>query len=191
NPVHNLRLRHADAERHSRCNPFRNANNIRLNSGVFDRPPLTRPARAGLNLIDYHENAVSVADASNFMEKCIGGDNVSALTLNRLDKDRRNLFGWQSGFEQLLLDKPRAAETKLLFRLRSAAASAIRVGIAHMRNAGDEGGEAPLLLRLRRRQRKRAHRSSVKASEEADNVLTSGMISSQLHRTFNCFCTRV
>ncbi len=172
---------HADAERHARCNAFGDADDIGLDTGVLNGPPLPCPARAGLHLIRNHQDAVTVADAANLLQEVCRSDDVSSLTLNGLEDDRSDLLGRQNRLEELLFDVARAVKGKRLFLLRPAAASAIGIGIAHVMHAGNERSEAALLLRLRGGQRKRSHRAAVKGAEEADDVLPARVVSGKLH----------
>ena len=54
-----------------------------------------------------------------------------------------------------------------------------------MRHSRHERPKAPLLLHLRRRQRKRAHGSSVEAPHKADDLLSSRVIARQLDRALH------
>ncbi len=69
--------------------------------------------------------------------------------------------------------------------------SAIGVGIAHVRHAGNQWREAAALLRLRRCQRQRAHSASMERAVERNDVLPLGVIARQLQRSFNGFSSGV
>ena len=132
-----------------------------------------------------------ITDSADLLQKVIGGDNVPTFSLDRLYKDGGNLFGWKDRLEQLFLDIASARQTKRILRLRSTAASAIRIGITHMCHARHERAEAPLLLNLGAGQRKRAHCPSVKAAKEADDVLPTGVVSGQFQRALDGLGPRV
>ena len=60
-----------------------------------------------------------------------------------------------------------------------------------MRHARHQRREAPLLLRLRRRQRERAHRAPMKRTQKRDDVLPACVIARELHRALNRLCAGV
>src|SRR5947209_5335593 len=124
NPVHNLRFADHNTQRHAGCDALRTANDIGLNAGVFDRPPFPGAANATLDFIHHKENAVAVADASQLLHENIRRDDISALTLHRLDEDSRNFLRSEDGLEQLVFDEPRTAEREGFAVLRSTFAAA-------------------------------------------------------------------
>ena len=126
-----------------------------------------------------------VADAAQLLHEDGGSDDVAALALDGLEEDGGDLFRREDGLEELLFDVAGAAEGEGFFFLRTAAASAIGVGIADVSDAGDEGGEAALLLRLRAGERERAHGAAVEGAEEGDDVLAAGVVAGELHRALD------
>src|SRR6266702_3987087 len=184
-PVHDFGARHADAQRHSRRNALGDADDVGLDAGVLDGPPLSGSAGAGLDVIGDQQNAMPVADAPNLLQENVGRDDVAAFALDRLQNDCGNLFGRQRGLEQLVFDETRAGEPERFRGRQSFVAAAIRVRIGNVSDARNERREAALLLNLRAGKRKRSHGASVKAAEEADDVLASSVIARQLQRAFN------
>src|ERR1019366_8271644 len=98
---------------------------VRLDTSVLDGEPLTRAANATLNFVDDQHDAVTVADAPQFLHKDRRSHDVSALTLHGFDEDRRNFFRGQGGLEQLFFDEARTAERKVVRILRAAHAAAL------------------------------------------------------------------
>ena len=186
-PVHDLGARHADAERHAGRDAFGHADDVGLDAGVLDGPPLAGAARAGLHFIGDQQDAVLVADAAQFLHEDGGGDDVAAFALDRLDEDGGYLFGRKRGLEELLFDVARAAQREGFFFLRAAATAAIGVGIADVGYSGHERRKAAALLRLRRGERERAHGASVEGSEEGDDVLAAGVIAGDFQSALDGF----
>ena len=50
-PVHDVGLGHADAKRHAAGDTFGDADDVGLDAGVFDRPPLAGACGTGLDLV--------------------------------------------------------------------------------------------------------------------------------------------
>ena len=179
-PVHDFGARHADAERHAGGDALGHADDVGLDAGVLDGPPLAGAAGAGLHFIGDEEDAVLVADAAQFLHEDGGSDDVAALALDGLDEDGGDFFGRERGLEELLFDVAGAAEGEGFFFLRAAGTAAIGVGVADVGDAGDERGEAAPLLRLGGGERKRAHGAAVESAEEGDDVLAAGVIAGEL-----------
>ena len=167
--------------------PLGHADDIGLDLGVLDGPPLAGAAGAGLDLVGDEEDAVTVADLTQFLHEDGGRDDVAALALDGLDEDGGNLLGGEDGFEELFFNVAGAAEGEGVFKLllaganlRAAGAAAVGVGVADVGDAGDQRGEAALLLGLGAGKRERAHGAAVEAAEEGDDVLASGVIAGDL-----------
>jgi len=80
---------------------------------------LARPAHPALNLIDYKQNSMLVANSSKALEKVLWGRDITALTLNRFDDDCCNFRGRRCSFEQSLLDPVQCALTSAAIAARS------------------------------------------------------------------------
>jgi hypothetical protein len=153
---------------------------------VLDGPPLPCPSHAGLDLVGDEEDAVAVADAAKLLKEVVGSDDVAAFSLDGLEDDRGDLFRWEDGLEEAILDVAGTVECEGLLLGGAAGSTAIRVGVTDMRDAGNEGGEAAFLLGLRAGERECAHGAAVEAAEEADDVLAAGVVTGELHGTLNC-----
>jgi hypothetical protein len=182
-----LGLAHGDAQRHAGGNALRHANDVGLHAGVFNRKPFARAADATLHFVDHQQDAVLVADAPQFLHENGRSDDVSAFALNRLDENGGDFFRRENSFEQFVFDVARAAEREFLGILRTTRAAAIHIGIADVGHAGHERREAPLLLRLRRRQRERSHGAPMESAEEGDHVLPLAVIARQLQSALDGF----
>src|SRR5271157_4813616 len=93
--------------------------------------------------------------------------------------------------KELLFYVAGAAQRKRLFFPRTAATTAIRIGIAHMGHSRYQRREKPLLLGLRAGHRKRAHRPYVECAEEGDHLLPLGMVAGDLQRALDCLGARI
>src|SRR6266576_5393233 len=171
NPVHDLRAAHRDAQRHARRYALRHANDVRLDPSVLHSPPLAGATHTTLHLVDDQQNAVPVTDPPQLLHKVGGSDHVSTLALHRLYEDCCHFLWRQRRLEQLVFDKSRASQGKLFRLLLPTAASAVYIRITNMRHSRHQRSKPPPLLRLRSRQRKSAHRASVKRSQERNRVL--------------------
>ena len=148
-PVHDFGAGHGDAQRHTGSDAFGHANHVRFDPGVLDCPPLAGARDAALDFVHHKKNSMTVANAPQFLHEDGRSDYVSAFALDRLDEDRGYLLWREGGLEHLLFQEARAAEREGIGFLLAAAASAVHIGIANMRHAGDERSEAAMLLRLR------------------------------------------
>ena len=144
-------------------------------------------AGAGLDLVGDQQDAMAVADAADLLQEVGRGDDIAAFALDGLDEDGGDFFGRQDGLEELLFDVAGATEREGFFFLRAAATAAIGIGIANVRDAGDKGSEAALLLGLRAGERERAHGAAVEGAEEADDVLAAGVVAGELHGALDGF----
>src|SRR5215472_11248880 len=86
-PVHDFGSRHRDPQRHAGSNAFGYGDDVRLNSGVFDRPPFSAASGSALNLIGHQQDSVLIADAAQLLHELVGRGQVAAFALNRLDED--------------------------------------------------------------------------------------------------------
>ena len=151
-PVHDLGLRHHDAKRHAAGNALCHTNDVRLDAGVLNGPPLAGAARARLDFVRHQQDAVAIANAPELLHEYRRSDHVSAFTLNGLDEDRGHFLGRQSRLEQFFFDEARAAQRKGFRFLPATHASAIHIGIAHVGHARHQRRETAALLRLGSRQ---------------------------------------
>src|SRR6185312_7354511 len=103
-------LRHADAERHAGGDAFGHADDVGLNAGVLDGPPLAGAACSRLNFVHDEEDAVLVADATNLLEEVGGSDDIAALALDGFEDDGGDLLGWEDGLEEFVFDVAGAVE---------------------------------------------------------------------------------
>src|ERR1700728_2847937 len=184
-PVHDGGAGHADAERHAGGDAFGHADDVGLDAGVLDGPPLTGAACAGLYFVGDQQDAVLVGHATQFLHKDGWGDDVAALALDGCYKDGGDFFRRQGGVEELLFDVARAAECEGFLFLWSAGTAAIGVRIADVGDSGNEWGETAGLLRLWGGERKCAHGTAVEGSKERDDVLAAGVITGDLERAFD------
>ena len=69
---------------------------------MLDREHPARAAEAGLHLVDDEHDAVLVADPADAGQELRRADDEAALSLNRLDDDRRHLLGGDMGDEGAL-----------------------------------------------------------------------------------------
>ena len=91
-PIHHFGLADDNAQRHAGSNALRHANDVRLNTGVLDRPPFPRTANARLHFIRNQQDAVLIADPSQFLHEDGWRNHVSAFALDGLDENRRHFF---------------------------------------------------------------------------------------------------
>src|SRR6266852_5069605 len=148
NPVHDLGFADGHAEGHAGSDPFSYAHNVRLHSGVLDRPPPSGATGATLHFIRHQQNAVAIADTAQLLHEDIGGDHVAALPLDRLDEDCRHFLGRERGPEELVLDEAGTAKRKSFGILRATFATTVNVWVANVRDTRQQRSEAALLLRL-------------------------------------------
>ena len=122
-PVHDFGAGHADAERHAGGDAFGDADDVGLDAGVLDGPPLARCVPAP----DWTSSAMSRMPwrsqmRADLLEEVVGGDDVAAFALDGLDDDGGDFFGREDGLEELVFDVARAAEGEGFLLLRAAGA---------------------------------------------------------------------
>ena len=102
------------------------------------------PVRPAPDCTSSHDqqDAVLVADAANLLEEDRGCDDVAALALDGFEEDGGDLFGWEDGLEELVLDVAGALQREGFLLLRCRRAAAIGVGIADVRDARERGGRS-------------------------------------------------
>src|SRR5690242_16787842 len=101
-PVHQLGLRNSGADGHPGRESLGCADDIRLNTPVFDAEPPSSPSHAGLHLVVDHQYSILVKHFLQSLEIVVRWNNIAALALNRLDKHRGNIFWRQIFVEDLL-----------------------------------------------------------------------------------------
>src|ERR1039457_4350212 len=148
NPVHDLGAAQGDAERHARSDAFGHTDDVGLYPGVLNRPPLAGATDAALDLVDDQQNAVTVADAAKFLHKSRGRDDVAAFPLNGLDENGGNFLGCERGLEELVLNKARAAQSKLLLVFGAARSAPVDIGVTYVSHSRNERRETASLLRF-------------------------------------------
>ena len=72
-------------ERNPVCNCLGRRENVRLNAIIVFGKQITRSAVAGLNLVKNQQNAVLIADFTQFFNKTLWRRQVAAFALNRFD----------------------------------------------------------------------------------------------------------
>ena len=116
--------------------PLARADNVGLNAGVLDRPPLSSAAYARLHFIRDQQNAVPIANLAQLLHEDRRSHNITAFALDRLDEDRRHFLRRKRRLKHSVFDKARALESKRL-RVLWRNAGTIQIGIAHVRHAGN------------------------------------------------------
>src|SRR5689334_4073711 len=114
---------------------------------MLDRPPLSGAPGAGLNFIGHQHDSVLVTDTSQFAQELRWCGDVTPFSLDRFDKDRRDVLGRHRGLEQALFDELCAGQT--VFAFAFSFTETIGVWIRNMCHAGDKRSKASTLLRLR------------------------------------------
>src|SRR5580692_10835508 len=87
-PVHDARPRNRRRKRHARGNTLGHAYNVWLDPCVLAGPPFSGPAHAALHFVADEKDSVLPADPLQLDKEFLRRGNVSALALNRLDKNR-------------------------------------------------------------------------------------------------------
>src|SRR5262249_17773122 len=121
-------------------------NDIRLYACMLYSPPFTAASRTALYLVGDEQNAVLIADPSQFAHELRRSRKVAAFALNGFDKDRSTPLRRHDGLEHPVFDIFHALG-QMFFR-RHAFRLAIHVGIRHMRYARNQREEAASLLCL-------------------------------------------
>ena len=124
-----------------------------------------------------------VAYAPQFPQELEGCDQISPFALDRLDEDGGYLLGRNLRLEQPVLDPARGFQCVL--DRSHALRTAIEVRKGACSTPGISGAKRAPLLRLRGRQRQRAHGASVKSPVESDHRLPPGVIAGQLEGGFD------
>jgi hypothetical protein len=91
--IHDLGLADHTGERQTGCDRLRDGDQIGLDSVVLDREELAGAAEPRLNLVDYHDDPVLVAEPADAVEERLRRDDKAALALDGLDHDRRDRLG--------------------------------------------------------------------------------------------------
>ena len=91
-PRHQVGLGDHRAQRQAGGNSLCAQQDVGLDAPVLDRPHLAGAAGARLDLVGNQQDAVAVAQRAQSGQEFVVGDDVAALTLDRLDEDRRDLF---------------------------------------------------------------------------------------------------
>jgi hypothetical protein len=136
---------------------------------MLDRPHLSGPAGAGLDLVGDEQDAVLRAHLPEALEETVLGNDVAALALDRFDHDGRDLVGGHEPLEQDLVEP----------------AEVLNLAERRVVDAGQERVESSVVLRLRRRERHRTVGPAMKAAQEPDDVRPAGEMASELHRGFH------
>ena len=135
-------------------------------------------AHAALDFVGDEQDAVALADGSQFVEELGRRHDVAAFALDGLDEDGGDLFGREDRLEELVfedLDAFDVAGVRLL-----AVSAAVAVGVGDVGDAAGQRSEALFLDGLGAGERERAHGAAVEAAEEGDELVAAGVIAGQL-----------
>ena len=170
-PAHLLRARDERAERKPGRDALGQADDVRLDTPVLDGQEVTRATHPRLDLIRDEKDAVPGGQLPQARQEVVRWNQVAALALDGLDKDRGDAFRGRDGVEQLFdtLDRLVGGHAARHRRERR---------MEHLR---EQRGEAPALARFRRRQRQGAECPAVKRPDERDIARPSGGIARELH----------
>ncbi len=127
-PVHHRGPRDHRAQRQPVGDPLREADDVAGDAPVLGGEHLARAADAALDLVEDEQHAVLVAEPAQARQEVRRRDDVPALALDRLDEDRRQLFGRADGLQEGL--------------------DAVEVAVAGVVDLGDQRGEAAALQGL-------------------------------------------
>ena len=92
-PVHHRGPRHDRPQGQTVGNPLGQAHDIALDPPVLARKVPAGPAKSALHLVEHQQHPVLVANLAQTGQEIVRGYDVAALTLDRLDEDRRQLIG--------------------------------------------------------------------------------------------------
>src|SRR5438093_11426962 len=138
-PGADLVTRDHSAKRHATGNSFCRAENVWLNAPMFAGEHSAGTAEAGLNLIEHQENAVFSAKFLEHRQVFRRWYHVSALTLDRFDKDCRHFFRPHLVAKQHLLQHTDALDTTgRMFQLVGAT---VTKAVGYVMHAGNERSE--------------------------------------------------
>src|SRR5689334_12027057 len=104
-PIHDLRAGEHYAQRHAGGDALGDGDDVRLNAGVLDSPPFTAASRATLDLVGDEKDTVGIANAAQLAQKLGWGWQVSAFTLDWLNKDGSTFFRRHDGLEDAVFNK--------------------------------------------------------------------------------------
>ena len=163
-PAHLLRARNERAQRQARGDALGETHDVGFDAPVLDRQQVTCSPHARLHLIGHKQDPVLQRQLAQPGQEVVRGNEVTALALDRFDKDRRDALGRRHGGEQLLdpLDRlvsghpargsgERSVEHRREQRRKSPALACL--GCGHARRQPRADRRARKYPRLRRRPR--------------------------------------
>jgi hypothetical protein len=152
---------------------------------MLGREHLAGPSHARLHFVGDEQHSMLAGQIAEPLQKLRRCDHVPALSLNRLDENRRDFVGSDQVHEQLVLDEVEALRAARL--RRQAGRTPVALGIRRVIDARHERTEATPLHRFTGRHCQRAHRAAVESAEERDDVRPSGREPGQLEGRFDRF----
>src|SRR6266487_4026233 len=179
-PVHQLLLRNGRADRKTRSQRLRRADNIRLHTPVLNPKPAPRPAHTRLDLIIHHHNPILVQQLLQPHKIIVRRDNIAPLALDRLYEHCRHILGRQVLVQDLFLDEVDTVHATL--GIAKLERTTVTVSKRHVSIARDHREEVPPLVRLASRQTQGAQGPAMKRADEGEERVLPSMPLSQLHR---------
>src|SRR6185437_10645805 len=104
-PVHNARTSNRRAQRHARRDSLRDANDIRIDSGMIRRPPLPCSTHPALHFVGDKQNPVLTANSLQLPQKRSRRGDVSAFALDWFDENRSYVSGIRQPMKNLILQE--------------------------------------------------------------------------------------
>ncbi len=141
-----------------------------------------------LNFVGHEQDAVFFCGGRESRQELFLGDVVAAFALNRLHDDRGDFIGRGDGVKQRLEVVEALHITGLGLAVHG---TAIALCVIRMMHLGEHRPVAAALHRFARRQRRGAHRASMKSSKKADDLLASRPEPSKFDGGFHRLRSRV
>jgi hypothetical protein len=176
---------HADGQ--AGAESLRQRHNVRHHIEVLRGEHLARAADAGLDLVKNQQNAVPIAQFPQALQKSIGGNQVAALALNRLDENGRHFAGRHVVHEQYVFDITQHRTTLI----GAGEQRPVVVRIGHVSDARHAREESLLLSVFAGGERQRPHGPPVEAAEKPDEPAAPRGVSRQFQRRFDALGPRL
>src|SRR2546422_1064478 len=183
-PVHEIRVRNRRANRHTRRQRLRRAENIGFHAPVFNPEPAPSPSHPGLHLIVDHQDSILVQQFSEPLEIFRRRYNIAALSLDRFDEECGDIFRWKILVKDLFLDEIDAVHVTL--GIGHFERASVAVGEGNVGVAWNHWEEVSTLDGLACCEAQCAQGSSVEGSYEADEAVLARMPLGKLHSRLNC-----
>ena len=142
-PAHEVGPRHNRSQRQTGRDPFRKGDDVRLDAKMLNGEHFSSPPHARLHLISNQKDAVLPGQPFQLLKELRGRHDVSAFSLDGLEHDGGNLIGAEDGFEQLILNHPKAGW--MTAAISRPVGTAVTVWIRNMRHAFQERPESSAL----------------------------------------------